>query len=151
MHWNSDDSAVSPVIGVILMVAITVVLAAVVFALTSTAGNESETPRFPIIKVTTGSAPTDGVDAQLFTVEHRAGKCLNMAEYTFKARLDDVVHNLVTSGYSAGPLCVGQSFQIGEPAAGAFGAADAGRHITLFALDGSRDAVVFEDLVRLSP
>jgi len=40
--FNSNDEAVSPVIGVILMVAITVVLAAVVFVLVSNLGDSSE-------------------------------------------------------------------------------------------------------------
>ena len=39
-----DDSAVSPVIGVILMVAITVVLAAVVFVLVSDSGSDASNP-----------------------------------------------------------------------------------------------------------
>ena len=41
--WRSDSSAVSPVIGVILMVAITVVLAAVVFVLVSNLSKNSNT------------------------------------------------------------------------------------------------------------
>lgn len=40
--FNTNDEAVSPVIGVILMVAITVVLAAVVFVLVSNLGDSSE-------------------------------------------------------------------------------------------------------------
>ena len=40
--FNNNDEAVSPVIGVILMVAITVVLAAVVFVLVSNLGEGSE-------------------------------------------------------------------------------------------------------------
>ncbi|MGB0653269.1 MAG: archaellin/type IV pilin N-terminal domain-containing protein [Thermoplasmatota archaeon] len=40
---TDDEEAVSPVIGVILMVAITVVLAAVVFVLVSDLGSDSET------------------------------------------------------------------------------------------------------------
>lgn len=40
--FNNNDEAVSPVIGVILMVAITVVLAAVVFVLVSNLGDTSE-------------------------------------------------------------------------------------------------------------
>jgi flagellin-like protein len=46
MKWKMNDEAVSPVIAVILMVAITVVLAATVFVLVSDIGNN-----------TTGSAP----------------------------------------------------------------------------------------------
>ncbi len=43
-HLSGEEEAVSPVIGVILMVAITVVLAAVVFVLVSDLGSDSNAP-----------------------------------------------------------------------------------------------------------
>jgi flagellin-like protein len=49
--FNQNDEAVSPVIGVILMVAITVVLAAVVFVLVSNLGKGSESaPSFSLTR-----------------------------------------------------------------------------------------------------
>jgi flagellin-like protein len=49
----ADDAAVSPVIGVILMVAITVVLAATVFVLVNGFGEEREaTPALPVMQKT---------------------------------------------------------------------------------------------------
>ncbi len=146
---NPCDEGVSPVIGVILMVAIAVVLAAVVFVIVSGVGNESEAPRFPVVQVTGMTVPTDGLDATVFTIEHRAGACLNMAEYTFKARLDDVLFTLVSTGYS-GPICVGDTFNLDESQADDLVASDAGRHVVLLALDGSSDALVYEASAQLA-
>ena len=53
--FKQNDEAVSPVIGVILMVAITVVLAAVVFVLVSNLGSNNESaPRVSFTKSTSG-------------------------------------------------------------------------------------------------
>lgn len=53
--FKANEDAVSPVIGVILMVAITVVLAAVVFVLVSDLGGEEAAPQISFDKSTSGT------------------------------------------------------------------------------------------------
>ena len=73
--FRNADEAVSPVIGVILMVAITVVLAAVVFVLVSNlSGSKDATPQITFTKtgsgattvLTVASAPSPALDWFLF-------------------------------------------------------------------------------------
>lgn len=68
--FKQNDEAVSPVIGVILMVAITVVLAAVVFVLVSNLGEgaNAENPRVSFSKDENGTA--DGGILTVVTIEN---------------------------------------------------------------------------------
>lgn len=52
-----DPEAVAPVLGVLLMVAITVVVAAVVFAMAQGFSSERDDPRITMVKDDNGSAP----------------------------------------------------------------------------------------------
>jgi flagellin-like protein len=81
----NNEEAVSPVIGVILMVAITVVLAAVVFVLVSDLGGDSGVPQFPNADAsdaadTAQSAPTAQED-NLIELEHRGGDLIETADF----------------------------------------------------------------------
>ena len=77
-NFSKDEEAVSPVIGVILMVAITVILAAVIAAFVfSMGGNLSESP--PTVSITASSnAGTPGED---IIIEHTGGDLLKGSEW----------------------------------------------------------------------
>lgn len=87
--WLNDDRAVSPVIGVILMAAITVILAAVigtfVLDLGQSVGNTG-----PTASVTVGDADeaidTDG--NQFAVMEHRSGDELEVNDIQIRVRYD---------------------------------------------------------------
>ena len=85
--FKQNDEAVSPVIGVILMVAITVVLAAVVFVLVSNLGKGStSTPTF----VLTRNEATDALTVT--SADSDADWNRIAAKATFSSALDDVTH-----------------------------------------------------------
>ena len=109
--FNSDDRAVSPVIGVILMVAITVILAAVigtfVLGLGDSLGNSQPTAQLNVVDAGDGN----------ITIEHNGGDSVN------KGDLDVVVRNggssvgnteTITnlSSVSEGELGVGESVRL---------------------------------------
>ena len=76
--FSKDEEAVSPVIGVILMVAITVILAAVIAAFVfGMGGNLNEAP--PTVSITaTSNAATSDVD---IIIEHSGGDPLKGSEW----------------------------------------------------------------------
>ena len=76
--FSKDEEAVSPVIGVILMVAITVILAAVIAAFVfSMGGNLSSAP--PTVSITASSnSATSDVD---IIIEHTGGDALKGSEW----------------------------------------------------------------------
>jgi flagellin-like protein len=71
LHRPPHDEAVSPVIGVILMVAITVVLAATVFLLVNTFNEEREAPpTLPVMQKTGDRVTVVRAEPDLDWVEH---------------------------------------------------------------------------------
>lgn len=144
-----DDEAVSPVIGVILMVAITVVLAAVLFVLVSGYGSENQVVQFPAMHVGAAAAPTDAIDAALATLDHRAGECIDLSEYVFEALFDGQIVRLVHDD-ADGLLCVGESVNLGEGPAGGIDASMAGRFVDLRAIRGTASAIVYDEPLRLA-
>ncbi|MFC7166632.1 type IV pilin N-terminal domain-containing protein [Halospeciosus flavus] len=82
LDFNVDDRGVSPVIGVILMVAITVILAAVIGAFVLDLGsNLGSTGPTSQVSVTDASA-TYSNDTNAFTIEHKGGNDLLYNEMT---------------------------------------------------------------------
>lgn len=79
-----DDEAVSPVIAVILMVAITVVLAATVYVWVSGFGTSGSIKKFPqvTLKDHDGSTSPFAASHALATLEHRGGDTVNWDDYT---------------------------------------------------------------------
>lgn len=77
MKWFRDEKAVSPVIGVILMVAITVILAAViasfVFGLGSKAPKSAPQAQLVVTKAVNGSTET-------IYIEHRGGEAITVSD-----------------------------------------------------------------------
>lgn len=94
------DDAVSPVIGVILMVAITVILAAVIAAFVfGMAGNVSKTKT---IAVTAAQ-----VDSQLISVTNQGGKDITgLSQFNVSAFDKDGV---VVTNYNGNTTCLGTS------------------------------------------
>ena len=101
----TEERAVSPVIGVILMVAITVILAAVIGAFVLGLGGETqETPQASLsIEIADDQDNDDGN----VSIEHRGGDRLDFGEIT--AILDD---NEVSDTEFDGDLRSGQTQQI---------------------------------------
>jgi len=77
MKFVKNEEAVSPVIGVILMVAITVILAAVIAAFVFNLGGSQE--KAPTASIVAANAPdTSGVDMK---IQHKGGDLLKGGEY----------------------------------------------------------------------
>ena len=102
--FNSDDRAVSPVIGVILMVAITVILAAVigtfVLGLGDSLGDSQPTAQIEVNFETTGS--TNNV-----VIEHAGGD--RIESDTLEVIVSDLDTNANATGTVPGALSVGDS------------------------------------------
>lgn len=79
----NEEDAVSPVIGVILMVAITVILAAVIAAFVFGMGPPEQAPQASI----RGSAATVGTD-NVLKLEHQGGEALTMTDAKTKLTVD---------------------------------------------------------------
>ncbi|RAW46900.1 hypothetical protein DQW50_00460 [Halorubrum sp. 48-1-W] len=105
--FNSDDRAVSPVIGVILMVAITVILAAVigtfVLGLGDSLGDSQPSAQLSVDASTSGEV----------VLEHNGGDQIDLSEFTIVAGDNsEVISNIEDDSDStidSGPLSVGES------------------------------------------
>jgi flagellin-like protein len=97
-----DDDAVSPVIGVILMVAITVILAAViasfVLGLGNNATNQTPTASFTFDYEETSSGSSHGV----VTITHDGGDTIAHEEMFIRGQ--EMISHSDTSGYSGARL-----------------------------------------------
>ncbi len=74
MKFRKDEEAVSPVIGVILMVAITVILAAVIAAFVFGMGTPTAAPQASIV-ISSTSATTDTIN-----LTHRGGEAIDLGK-----------------------------------------------------------------------
>ncbi len=74
MKFEKNDEAVSPVIGVILMVAITVILAAVIAAFVFGMGTPTKAPQASLV-ISSSSATYDTVN-----ITHRGGDAIDLAK-----------------------------------------------------------------------
>ena len=95
------DDAVSPVIGVILMVAITVILAAVIAAFVFGLGSPETAPQ---ASVKGSSAAVDGVNA--IKIEHQGGDALTLTSANTKLTVDGTEATL--------DVATGAKFDAGE-------------------------------------
>ncbi len=82
-QFLEDEGAVSPVIGVILMVAITVILAAVIAAFVFGMGPPEQAPQASI----RGSADTVGT-FNVLKLEHQGGEAITLTEAKTKVTVD---------------------------------------------------------------
>ena len=97
----TEERAVSPVIGVILMVAITVILAAVIGAFVLGLGGETqETPQASL-------SFTIGDDDETVDIEHRGGDTIQTNEVNMTIGGNDVTGNLTdTDSISTGDTVI---------------------------------------------
>jgi flagellin-like protein len=104
-NFRRDDEAVSPVIGVILMVAITVVLAAVVFVMVNNLGDQAE-PAPPM------SFSRDVSNSEVMLVRGPTG--LDWSHITVTGCTDWVqpASGLVSAGTKIGPCEAGDTVTI---------------------------------------
>jgi len=114
-----DDRAVSPVIGVILMVAITVILAAVIGTFVLGLGDQvqSTTPQASF-GFDQGTETIDGTDFTSVTVTHESGDTIDSADLSLNVNgetaygADDSSPKQVTSLYDSGDISAGSSATI---------------------------------------
>jgi flagellin-like protein len=78
--FRSNDKAVSPVIAIILMVAITVVLASVLYVWVMSFTHQPDDPaKFPTVDVTLRDVP--GGDGDSLAIKHKAGDPVDWTKY----------------------------------------------------------------------
>ncbi len=111
MKFRNDEEAVSPVIGVILMVAITVILAAVIAAFVFGMGTPTQAPQASVV-ISSVSASTGNI-----TLTHRGGDSIDL--FKTKAIIDGVnssQHNVINllNGVSTQFYAVGDNLLITE-------------------------------------
>jgi len=124
---DSDDSrAVSPVIGVILMVAITVILAAVIGTFVLGLGDQVESA--PQASITFSGDASSGV-----TIQHRGGDQLSRDEIELRG-----------AGYTGGGSVLGGSsiFAAGDSVTIPSGEVVSGQEISIVYTGGNREAVI---------
>jgi len=97
----TDDDAVSPVIGVILMVAITVILAAVIGAFVLDIGGSQE--KVPQASWDFSFSESDNE----LTVSHEGGDSVNVERLSFSGTIDNV--DSISSSQWADPVDAGDS------------------------------------------
>lgn len=111
MNWNtiqqSDDRAVSPVIGVILMVAVAVILAAIVSMLVMGMGEDVNAK--PQVSFTFENESSGVV------ITHDGGDALNKAQVTVKVNGAD---DSPTSDWGSDPITAATSYQTGAVSSG---------------------------------
>ncbi|MFA4935448.1 MAG: type IV pilin N-terminal domain-containing protein [Candidatus Methanoperedens sp.] len=114
MKFNKNEEAVSPVIGVILMVAITVILAAVIAAFVFGMGTPKVAPQASIT-ITSASATTGNI-----TLSHAGGDAIDLNKV--KAIVDGTAsqHNIISLLNATGTqfFTAGDNLVIQERAAG---------------------------------
>jgi len=108
-----DDRGVSPVIGVILMVAITVILAAVIGTFVLGLGDSLQQAPQAQLDATSGAADT-------VNISHSGGDPLPYSEITVQIDSEDVA-NSTLSGTSGSELSVGNSIHIDLPSVSGLG------------------------------
>jgi len=94
---KKDNTGISPVVGTILLIAITVALAVVVAVMASSMSSRGAPP-FALLKVTaSGSSATNGtVD---ITIDHQGGDAIPMSDMTLKAwNIDNALVDVPMTG-----------------------------------------------------
>lgn len=143
-----DDKAAAPTMAVILMVAIVVVLAVVVLMAVNDSGRDSLQPVVSNIQIAPGNAPTSGLDAGLFNLEHRGGDCLSIANTRFAIDRGGQLVTL-TANHANVQFCAGETMALDEIHPLDFVAVDAGQRVELVIIDELSELIVDEQLVQL--
>jgi flagellin-like protein len=113
---RNDEEAVSPVIAIILMVAITVVLASVLYVwVMNLADTGEEAAKFPTIEVTLKEgvplSPTPSLRVDSLTIKHTAGDPLDWTKFKIiiTNQSDDTDTSVMNS--LSGEITAGESLQ----------------------------------------
>jgi flagellin-like protein len=103
-QFESDDRAVSPVIGVILMVAITVILAAVIGSFVLNLGDSvgESGPKVSMSAEDAGDSQSSGTVGDLIRIGHNSGPGVTFDELVFEVR-NESNNALVAEFDGAGP------------------------------------------------
>jgi flagellin-like protein len=108
IKFRSNDRAVSPVIAIILMVAITVVLASVLYVwVVQIADPDDDFVKFPTVDVTLRDVP--GGDGDSLAIKHKAGNPLDWSKYKIiitnqSDETDTAVMNSLSGEITAGEI-----------------------------------------------
>jgi archaeal type IV pilus assembly protein PilA len=155
---SMNEDAVSPVIAVILMVAITVVLAATVYIWVSGFGTSGAIKRFPLVnlKDVGADAAPFAADEALAVIEHRGGDTINLGDYTVNVFRDGVEVSAVdfdtaescSAGTAAptGALAVGGKFYICTTDA----TWSDGDELKVQVIDATQNSIVYENSIVVS-
>jgi len=129
MNWLRDNKGVSPVIGVLLMVAITVILAAVIASFIFGMGTKMKSAPQVSLYLEDARGKVDGSGGNdLFIVTHYGGDDLNLEEIKLQVVSEDKTctltwddnndkfsgDDLETDEIKGGILSVGESFTVKE-------------------------------------
>ena len=109
--FRKNEDAVSPVIGVILMVAITVILAAVIAAFVFGLGGSQQAA--PTASIVASNNPDTG--AYDLKIQHKGGEMLKGGDWKLSvvnATGSDTTPNFVTSNSTNGDLAVGAQVKV---------------------------------------
>ena len=146
------EEAVSAVIGVILMVAITVAIAATVYVYVSGMIGGGPATAFPNIILKDCDLPTTtaGTADELFTLEHRAGDTIDWSNYkvTVKIGATDHTEDLTYEGnadYPTGAFSVTDECKVVEDGVAVVG--DTGATISVQIVDKVQQSIVYENTV----
>lgn len=145
-NWVKDKAGVSPIIAIILMVAITIVLAATIYLWVSGLGGGGAAKTFPTIKMTDADEDlSDSThDDDLVVLEHRGGDTINWGDYTIKVYENGTLYRTINP---SGSFSVLDTYTITED-----GTNDvtAGSEIKVIIIEKSRNVPVFEYSVVVS-
>jgi flagellin-like protein len=115
MKFEKNEDAVSPVIGVILMVAITVILAAVIAAFVFNLGGSQE--KAPTASIVAANNPEGGYDMK---ITHKGGDLLKAGDYKLSVvnASDGSAPSFVASTSTSGDFSVGQQIAVNRTTSG---------------------------------
>lgn len=155
---EQDDEGVSPVIAVILMVAITVVLAATVYVWVSGFGTSGSIKKFPQVTMkddTSDNTYAAATKDTLAVLEHRGGDSLNWGDYTLRAYegtgtstvaviYDTAAGCAAGTAAPSGTWAVGNKVYICDSATYDF---TSGAQLKLTIIDNNQNSIVYENTV----
>jgi flagellin-like protein len=151
--FREGEEAVSAVIGVILMVAITVAIAATVYVYVSGMIGGGPATAFPNIVLKDDVAICGGVGDDLFTIEHRAGSSIDWDNYDITVKDDtgatlDWATEIISDAGSppAGSFKVTDIMLISEEAATDI-VTVAGMTVEVQIVDKTQQSIVYENTV----
>lgn len=139
---QNNDGGVSPVIAVILMVAITVILAATIYVWVSQFGTSNSNVYSSQFNIIEHSDPLTSGDDNLFTILHKGGDTLNFENFRIRICVNNICSENVTQ--PSGIFTVGDSFVVAEDGENFEG------FVKIQMIDDSNSRVFYENSLLLS-